>query len=108
MVDGLFLQSPSSSCQPSRRMRRRRVQPNLLCSLMRLHLYRLPLACCLRGSNGTPRKAVSSLDRSRREPSTDSITVNDDGTGTVEAVIEDEELMSTVGLEVDEVNNRLI
>jgi sugar lactone lactonase YvrE len=37
-----------------------------------------------------------------------SITPNEDGTGTVEAVIEDEELMSTVGLEVDEVNNRLI
>jgi sugar lactone lactonase YvrE len=37
-----------------------------------------------------------------------SITPNDDGTTTVEPLIEDEELMSTVGLEIDETNNRLI
>src|SRR5687768_14885975 len=36
------------------------------------------------------------------------ITPNDDGTATIEPFIEDEELMSTVGLEVDEENNRLI
>lgn len=37
-----------------------------------------------------------------------SITVNDDGTAMIEPFIEDEELMSTVGLEIDETNNRLI
>jgi sugar lactone lactonase YvrE len=37
-----------------------------------------------------------------------SITPNDDGSTTVEPLIEDEELMSTVGIEIDEANNRLL
>jgi len=37
-----------------------------------------------------------------------SITPNDDGTAEIEALIEDEELMSTVGIEIDEENNRLL
>jgi len=37
-----------------------------------------------------------------------SITPNEDGTAEIEALIEDEELMSTVGIEIDEENNRLL
>ena len=37
-----------------------------------------------------------------------SIIPNDDGTATIEPFIEDEELMSTVGLEIDVENNRML